>query len=47
MHREAAEKLAAKARGVRIDAHLDAQLRKDQEHHRKMLMKLLQAIQYL
>ena len=47
MHKEATEKLAAKARGVGIDAQLNTQLRNDQEHHRKMLMKLLQAIQYL
>ena len=47
MHREAVERLAAKARGVRIDTLNDTQLKKDQEHHRKMFMKLLQAIQYL
>ena len=47
MHKEATEKLATKARGVGIDAQLNAQLRNDQEHHRNMLMKLLQAIQYL
>ncbi|XP_065900823.1 zinc finger MYM-type protein 1-like [Dysidea avara] len=47
MHREAVEKLTAKAKGVRIDALCDTQLRKDQEYHRKMFMKLLQAIQYL
>ena len=44
MHKEATEKLAAKARGVGIDAQLSAQLGSDQEFHRKMLMKLLQAI---
>ena len=37
----ATEKLAAKVKGVGIDAQLDAQLRNDQEHHGKMLMKLL------
>ena len=47
MHKLATEKLAAKVKGVGIDAQLDAQLRNDQEHHRKILMKLLQAIQYL
>ena len=47
MHREAVKKLAAKARGIRIDALTDTQLKKTQEHHRKMFMKLLQAIQYL
>ena len=47
MHKLATEKLAAKVKGVGIDAQLDAQLRNDQEHHRKMLMKLLRAIQYL
>ena len=47
MHKEATEKLATKARGVGIDAQLNAQLRNDREHHRNMLMKLLQAIQYL
>ena len=47
VHKEATAKLAAKARGVRIDAQLSVQLGNDQQHHRKMLMKLLQAIQYL
>ena len=47
MHKEGTEKLATKARGVAIDAQLKAQLRNNQEHHRKMLMKLIQAIQYL
>ena len=47
MHKEGTEKLATKARGVAIDAQLNAQLRNNQEHHRKMLMKLIQAIQYL
>ena len=47
MHKEATEKLAAKTRGVGIDTKLNAQLGSDQEFHRKMLMKLLQAIQYL
>ena len=35
MHKLATEKLAAKVKGVGIDAQLDAQLRNDQEHHRK------------
>ena len=41
MHKETTAKLAAKARGVGIDAQLSVQLRNDQEHHRKMLLKLL------
>ena len=47
MHKEGTEKLAITARGVAIDVQLNAQHRNDQEHHRKMLMKLIQAIQYL
>lgn len=39
--------MAAKARGVGIDAQLKAQLSDDQKHHRRMLMKLLHAIQFL
>ena len=47
MHKEGTEKLATKARGDALDAQLNAQLSNDQEHQRKMLMKLMQAIQYL
>lgn len=47
IHKDATQKLAAKNRGIGIDALLSTQLRKDQEHHRSMLMKLLHAIQFL
>ena len=46
-HRDATQKLAAKNRGIGIDAQLSAQLSNDQKHHRSMLMKLLLAIQFL
>ena len=47
MHKEATQKLPAKARGVGIDAQLNAQLSDDQKHHRSMFMKLLHVIQFL
>ena len=47
IHKDASYKLAAKERGIGIDAQLSSQLRKDQDHHRSMLMKLLHAIQFL
>ena len=43
IHKDATQKLAAKERGIGIDA----QLRKDQGYHRSMLMKLLRTIQFL
>jgi len=46
-HKEATQKLAEKARGVKIDAQLNVQLRDDQKHHRPMFMKLLHATQLL
>ena len=36
MHKEASQKLAAKGRGVGIDAQLNAQLSDDQKYHRIM-----------
>ena len=36
MHKEASQKLAAKGRGVGIDAQLNAQLSDDQKHHKMM-----------
>ena len=35
------------AKKLLMDAQFDDQLRKGQQHHRKMFMKLLQAIQYV
>jgi len=42
MHREAVERLAAKARGVRIDTLNDTQLKKTKSttYHQKSLMTL-------
>ena len=47
MHREAALKLAAKSSGVRVDTQLSTQLKLDQEHHRRMFLKVLHCIQFL
>ena len=47
MHKEATQKLAAKARWVGIDVQLNAQLGDDQKHHRSMFTKLLHTIQFL
>lgn len=44
--KESAMKLAAR-RGVGIDAQLSSQLRNQQAHHRTMLMRLLESIQFL
>ena len=46
LHKESAMKLAAR-RGVGIDAQLSSQLRSQQAHHRTMLMRLLESIQFL
>ena len=45
-HKESAMKLAAK-KCVGIDAQLSSQLRNQQAHHRTMLMRLLESIQFL
>jgi len=45
-HKESAMKLAAK-KCVGIDAQLSSQLRNEQAHHRTMLMRLLESIQFL
>ena len=47
MHREATLKLAAKSTGVRVDTQLSTQLKMDQEHHRRMFLKVLHCIQFL
>lgn len=46
LHKESAMKLAAK-KCVGIDAQLSSKLRSQQAHHRTMLMRLLESIQFL
>ena len=46
LHKESNTKLAAK-KCVGIDAQLSSQFRNQQAHHRTMLMRLLESIQFL